>query len=279
MEAEVRHHRHCDGVDLEVEREDRDDLIAVDGLAVLVDREHAVAVAVEGDAEVEAAVAHGLLQQREVGRAAADVDVVAVGRIADRVHLRAALLECLRCEPGVRAVRAVDHDAQPAQIGAEPLEDVLQVGVGRDLDVLDASLVDAGRRSEQRLDLLLGRVGQLVAMRVEELHAVVLGRVVRRRDDDAEVEREQRDSRGRQDAAEDAVAAGGDDAARRTPLRARRRTHACRVRRRPSPRPVQSAAARPSRSTSSGVRTSPTTPRTPSVPKYLRATRCGAIAC
>src|SRR5438477_12866576 len=35
--------------------------------------------------------------------------------------------------------------------------------------------------------------------------------------------------------------------------------------------PVQSDAARPSRSTSSGVRNSPTTPRTPSVPKYLRA--------
>src|SRR5436190_14729645 len=39
--------------------------------------------------------------------------------------------------------------------------------------------------------------------------------------------------------------------------------------------PVQRAAARPSRSTSSGVRDSPTTPRTPSVPKYLRATRAG----
>src|SRR4051794_30150281 len=37
--------------------------------------------------------------------------------------------------------------------------------------------------------------------------------------------------------------------------------------------PVQVAAARPGRSTSSGVRNSPTTPRTPSVPKYLRAMR------
>ncbi len=51
-------------------------------------------------------------------------------------------------------------------------------------------------------------------MRVEELDAVVLGRVVRRRDDDAEVERSERDGGGRQDAAEDAVASGGDDAAR-----------------------------------------------------------------
>ena len=56
---------------------------------LLVDREHAVAVAVERDPEVEAAVAHGLLEQREVGRAAADVDVRAVGLVADRVHLGA----------------------------------------------------------------------------------------------------------------------------------------------------------------------------------------------
>src|SRR5262245_44291585 len=37
------------------------------------------------------------------------------------------------------------------------------------------------------------------------------------------------------------------------------------------PRPDQIVAARPRRSTSSGVRSWPTTPRTPSVPKYRRA--------
>ena len=55
VEAEVRHLRDRDEVDAEVEREDRDDLVAVDELAALVDREHPVAVAVERDAEVEAA--------------------------------------------------------------------------------------------------------------------------------------------------------------------------------------------------------------------------------
>ena len=58
VEAEVRHRRDGDEVGAEVEREDRDDLVAVDQLAVLVDREHAVAVPVERDPEVEAAVAH-----------------------------------------------------------------------------------------------------------------------------------------------------------------------------------------------------------------------------
>ena len=75
VEAEVRHHGDGDEVDAEVEREDGEDLVAVDDVAFAVDGEHAVAVAVEGDAEVEAAVGHDALQEREVGRAAADVDV------------------------------------------------------------------------------------------------------------------------------------------------------------------------------------------------------------
>ena len=64
VEAEVRHLRDGDDVDAEVEREDRDDPVAVDELAALVDREHAVAVAVERDAEVEAAGRDELLRAR-----------------------------------------------------------------------------------------------------------------------------------------------------------------------------------------------------------------------
>ena len=51
---------------------------------------------------------------------------------------------------------------------------------------------------EQRLDLFLFRIGQLLAVTVEELHAVVFGRVVRCRDDASQVERQERDSRSRQ---------------------------------------------------------------------------------
>ena len=71
-----------------------------------------------------------------------------------------------------------------------------------------------GAGVEQRLDLLLGGVGQLAAVLVEELDAVVLRRVVRCRDDDAEVEREQRHRWRRQYPGEHGVAARGDDAAR-----------------------------------------------------------------
>ena len=58
VEAEVRHHRHRDEVDAQVEREDGEDLVAVDRVPFPIDCEHAVAVAVEGDSEVEAAVGH-----------------------------------------------------------------------------------------------------------------------------------------------------------------------------------------------------------------------------
>ncbi len=67
---------------------------------------------------------------------------------------------------------------------------------------------------EERLDLLLEGVGELVPVAVEELDAVVLRRVVRGRDHDAQVEREQGDRRRRQHSGEDGVATGGNDTAR-----------------------------------------------------------------
>ena len=107
---------------------------------------------------------------------------------------------------------------------------------------------------------------------VEELDAVVLVRVVRRRDHDA---------RGRARAAARAprrpASAAPRRAApdhrrqrcrRRAPTRASRPRRACRARPGPagSPAGQTPAAARPSANASSGVRNSPTAPRTPSVP-------------
>src|SRR5581483_10857389 len=107
----------------------------------------------------------------------------------------------------------VDRDAQAAEIGAEALEHVLEVAVDGDADAIDLTAA-ARRRVEQRLDLLLGRVGKLAAVSIEELDAVVLGRVVRGGDHDAEVEAEQRHRGSRHDTGEDGDAACGRDAAR-----------------------------------------------------------------
>ena len=94
-------------------------------------------------------------KQREVGRAAADVDVRPVRLVADRDDLGAELLERLRREARIGAVRAVDPDAEAAEVGPEALEHVLEVAVCGHLDPVD--LAAAGCRAvEQRLDLLLG---------------------------------------------------------------------------------------------------------------------------
>ena len=87
-----------------------------------------------------------------------------------------------------------------------------EVGVRRADALLDRS---AARRMavEKGFDLLLLLVDELPA-RAEELHAVVLRRVVRGRDDDAELLGQERDRRGREHAPEDSYAAGRRDAAR-----------------------------------------------------------------
>src|SRR5205807_2591140 len=87
-------------------------------------------------------------------------------------------------------------------------EDVLEVAVRGHSDSVDLARCLGGRRVEQSLDLLLGGVSELPAVRGKELDAVVLGRVVRGGDDGAEVEGEQRDGRRRQDAREHRVTAG-----------------------------------------------------------------------
>ena len=115
-------------------RKDRDDVVAVDDVAVRVDREHPVAVAVERDAEVEAAGGDGPLQRAKVGCAAALVDVRSVGIRADRRDNGAELLERARRDLAVRAIGAVDSDLQTRQVGAEALDDVLEVAVIRDID-------------------------------------------------------------------------------------------------------------------------------------------------
>jgi len=144
-----------------------------------------------------------------------------------------------------------------------------------DVHIVDPALVGVARRlPEERFDLLLGLVRQLLPGAVEQLDAVVLGRVVRRGDDRAEVEREQ--------------GVGSTPASIAfPPAEATPEANACsssrpeaRVSRpiRTAPPPCQSVAARPSRSTSAGVRSRPTTPRTPSVPKYLRFRPAGGSA-
>ena len=98
MEPEVRHGRHDDQIDAQVECQHGQGLVAVDDLPPLVHGQHPVAIAIECDPQVEPLFLDRALQQREIRRAAADVDVVAVRLGPDRRHPGTQLLERLRCD-------------------------------------------------------------------------------------------------------------------------------------------------------------------------------------
>ena len=95
---------------------EREQLVAVDDRAVAVDREHAVAVAVEGEAGVVAALAHRLGQHADVRRAAAVVDVAPVGLGVQQRHARAEAAEDLRRDHEGRAVGAVEDDVESREV-------------------------------------------------------------------------------------------------------------------------------------------------------------------
>jgi hypothetical protein len=173
-----------------------------------------IAVTVEGDAEVAAVLDDRARKQRQVGRAAAIVDVGTVRRIRDRNHLGAKPSEGFGRDRGIGAVGAIDRQLEPAQVGAKALEDVLEVAVGRHLDVIDRAAA-GGLGVHQRLDLELDSVGELAPVVVEELDPVVLRRIVRGGDDHAEIKREQGHGRCRQYPAEHGHSARLDDAARK----------------------------------------------------------------
>ena len=198
---------------------ERDQLVAVDDRPVAVDREHPVAVAVEGEAGGMAPLAHRLREAFDVGRAAAVVDVAPVGIGREQVDLGAEAPEDLRRGAVRRAVGAVEQHAPAAQVEVgEALVQPAQVVLERAVQAphgADAARL-RGRRVERRLDLDLGVVVELEAVAGEELDAVVAVRVVRGGDDDAEVEPvaadQQWGARRGQDAAEQRLAARGGDA-------------------------------------------------------------------
>ena len=225
MEAVVGHHRHGHPVAAEtpalaqVQRRERHQLVAVDDLAAAVDRQHAVAVAVEREPERVSARDHRAGEHVEVRGAAAGVDVAAVGRVGDHRHARAETPEDLRRNLVGGAVGAVEQHVHAAEVElAEADVQLAQIVLGCAAQLADAP--DRGgigarlsRAVELALDRQLGLVGELVAVAGEELDAVVAVGVVRGGDHDGQVEAvavDQQRRRGRrQHAAEQRVAAGG----------------------------------------------------------------------
>src|SRR6185437_4476710 len=201
LETEIRDHGRDDArilqaaVFLPALGDDGEQLVAVDDMPALVDDEHAVGVAVERNADVGAHLAHLARQRVEIGRAAVLVDVEAVRIDADRNDLGAELPQRAWRDLVGGAVGAIDDDTQIFEsdaarqraLGEFDVTVLHAVDAAGAAEVLAAGQLLAEIGIEQRLDLQLHLVAELVAVRPEDLDAVVVERIVRGGDHDAEV--------------------------------------------------------------------------------------------
>src|SRR3990172_4777534 len=165
-------------------RREREDDVAVVQLAGRVGQDQPVAVAVEGEADVRAALDHRALEALGIRAAAVVVDVEAVRRVAEGDDLGPGVGEHARRDPVGRAVPAVQHDAQARQVRRLGEQEVL-VAAHQSARVADEADAALGRSRQgviaghELLDARLDRVRELEAALVEELDAVVRGRLVR----------------------------------------------------------------------------------------------------
>ena len=128
-------------------------------------------------------------------RAAFLVDVEAVGLVVDGDDLGAEFPQRFWRHLVAGAIGAIDDDAQARQRHGARQRALgeFDVAVVHAVDALGAAeRILVGQRDldvlvEQRLDARLDLVGQLVAVRSEQLDAVVVVRIVRGRDHDAEI--------------------------------------------------------------------------------------------
>ena len=137
------------------------------------------------------------------------VDVEAVRLDTDRDHVGAELPQRVGSDPVGGAVGAVDDHAQAfeREIARQRALGEFDVAVVNAVDALGAAEFGALGEAldhvavDQRFDVVLGLVGKLVAVGPEQLDAVVVERIVRGRDHDADVgphrARQHGDGRGR----------------------------------------------------------------------------------
>ncbi len=196
VQTEVAHDRGDQGVlrqgagILHGQGEDRHDRVTVHHVAVRVDRETPVRVAVVGEAQIGAVLEHGPLQDVQVRGSAAVVDVEPrrLGVDGDDGGTGGAVGVGRR--RGGRTVSAVHHHGDAVERGGDGLGEVVLVAgqpVGSGAHAADAGPGRPGGSGvEQGLDPVLLLVGQLDAAGREELDAVVRHGIVRRADHDAE---------------------------------------------------------------------------------------------
>ena len=201
---------------------------------------------------------------------------VAVGLGADRVHLGAELLERARSECRERPVRAVDADPQAARGRCRTSRHVREIRAARVGELVRPRRRPA-RRTSSRASISSSCSSTSLPPPRNNFTPLYSGGLC------------EADSTTPRSSARNATAGVGSTPPRTAvpPAEAMPRATACsssgpepRVSRptRTRPPPAHSVAAFPIRSTRSAVRSAPTTPRTPSVPKYRRATAGDTLA-
>ena len=120
LEREVGHQRAGDAFQRLARRalagDDEQQLVAVVGPALRVDDGDAVAVAVEGDAEIGLLRRHFLLQRAGRGGADLVVDIEAIGLDTDRGDFGAELVEHVRRDVVGGAMRAIDDQLESLEV-------------------------------------------------------------------------------------------------------------------------------------------------------------------
>src|SRR5581483_2425980 len=197
VQAEIAHHRGDDGVGGQLPlagqgaRHDLHHIVAVEHLALAVHQDGAVGVAVQRHAEIGSFSQYRLAHAGGVQRAAVAIDVLAVGIDAQRNHVGAQFVQYVGTDLVGGAVGTVDHHLDAVE-GALALQTRLEEHQVAPDCVVDphrlANLTGSGGGVElafvedQLLDAPLDLVVELEAFVGEEFNAVVLVRIVRRRD-------------------------------------------------------------------------------------------------
>ena len=208
VQAEVRHDGGDDGVRdeltalLHVAAVDVQDVVAGDDVALLIDTEAAVGIAVVGKADVKVIFDDELLQTLDVGGTGVVVDVQAVGLVVDDIGVRTQRVENALRDVPAGAVGAVQTDLDAAERVNAQADQVAHVAVAAaDIVNRTADVVAAGEGQlrpiliedvQLAVDVILDEKQRFfvhfLAVTVDELDAVVIVGVVAGRDHDAAVE-------------------------------------------------------------------------------------------
>ena len=239
LEPEVAHHGRHDTAacqptgTLEMAGRHEEHTVAVDDPAAAVDQDHAVAVAVEGEAQPAPLRDHRRPQRLRMRRTTLRVDIAAVRRRVQFDDGDTEPLQHAGRDPAGRPVCAIDGNrrARDANVPHDT-DQVIDVGIEQ-VPAFERRLVGVGRVArgadsrDPRLQAALEPGRRLRPRGLQDLDSVVRIRVVRSRDGDARIEtatsRDDGHTRRRRDADADQRTAARPHSGRETLLDPRAR--------------------------------------------------------